>query len=67
MMPGRLGIGCAGWAIPKQHASSFPPSGSHLERYAQRFTAVEINSSFYRPHRRAAYERCRERSWRDAA
>lgn len=52
-----LFIGCAGWTIPQQHASSFPASGSHLERYAQRFTAVEINSSFYRPHRRTTYER----------
>ncbi len=52
-----LHIGCAGWPIPKQHAQLFPPSGSHLERYAQRFTAVEINSSFYRSHRRATYER----------
>src|SRR5262245_58239190 len=50
-------IGCAGWTIPKQHASFFPSSGSHLERYAQCFAAVEINSSFYRPHRRATYER----------
>lgn len=45
------------WTVPTRHASSFPPSGSHLERYAQRITAVEINSSFYRPHRRATYER----------
>jgi uncharacterized protein YecE (DUF72 family) len=50
-------IGCAGWTIPKRHASFFPSSGSQLERYAQCFTAVEINSSFYRPHRRATYER----------
>ena len=50
-------IGTAGWSIPKQHAAAFPVSGSHLERYAQRFNAVEINSSFYRPHRRATYER----------
>jgi len=57
MMPGPLFIGCAGWKIPKQHASSFPSSGSQLERYAKCFTAVEINSSFYRPHRRATYER----------
>lgn len=49
-------IGCAGWAIHKQHAALFPSSGSHLERYAQRFGAVEVNSSFYRPHRRATYE-----------
>jgi uncharacterized protein YecE (DUF72 family) len=50
-------IGCAGWAIPKAHAASFPGSGSHLERYAQVFNALEINSSFHRPHRRATYER----------
>jgi uncharacterized protein YecE (DUF72 family) len=50
-------IGTAGWSIPRQHAAAFPASGSHLERYAQRFNAVEINSSFYRPHRRATYER----------
>lgn len=50
-------VGTAGWAIPKQHAAAFPASGSHLERYAQRFNAVEINSSFYRPHRRATHER----------
>jgi uncharacterized protein YecE (DUF72 family) len=56
-MSGQLRIGCAGWVIPKQHAASFPPAGSHLDRYARRFTAVEINSSFHRPHRRATYER----------
>jgi uncharacterized protein YecE (DUF72 family) len=50
-------VGTAGWSIPKQHAAAFPVSGSHLERYAQRFNAVEINSSFYRPHRRTTYER----------
>jgi uncharacterized protein YecE (DUF72 family) len=50
-------IGCAAWAIPKQHRNSFALEGSHLARYAQRFNAVEINSSFYRPHRRATYER----------
>jgi uncharacterized protein YecE (DUF72 family) len=50
-------IGTAGWSIPKQHAAAFPAASSHLERYAQRFNAVEINSSFYRPHRRATFER----------
>ncbi len=50
-------IGTAGWSIPRPHAAAFPASGSHLERYAQRFNAVEINSSFYRPHRRSTYER----------
>ena len=28
-----------------------------IERYAARFDAVEINSSFHRPHRRSTYER----------
>ena len=50
-------VGCAGWAIPKSHASEFPHEGSHLERYAARFPAVEINSSFYRPHQPATYAR----------
>src|SRR5918995_5885915 len=31
--------------------------GSHLERYAAVFNAVEINTSFYRPHRTATYQR----------
>lgn len=50
-------IGTAGWAIPRQYAGAFPSSGSVLGRYARRFNAVEINSSFHRPHRRATYER----------
>ena len=50
-------VGTAAWSIPKQHAAAFPPTGSHLERYAQRLNAVEINTSFYRPHRRATYAR----------
>jgi uncharacterized protein YecE (DUF72 family) len=57
MTGGPIRIGCAGWTIPKQHKASFPSCGSHLERYAQCLTAVEINSSFYRPHRRLTYER----------
>ena len=35
----------------------FPPEGSYLERYAARFRGVEINSSFYRQHKRAVYAR----------
>ncbi len=50
-------IGTAAWAIPKRAADRFPAPGSHLERYATRFDAVEINSTFYRPHRRSTYER----------
>ncbi len=53
-------VGCAGWAIPKAHKSEFPADGSHLQRYAARFPAVEVNSSFYRPHRPATWSRWAE-------
>src|SRR5215211_129094 len=52
-----LYVGTAGWSIPKLHADAFPAEGSHLARYAARLPAVEINSSFYRPHRPATYAR----------
>ncbi|EPX63758.1 hypothetical protein D187_006167 [Cystobacter fuscus DSM 2262] len=54
-------IGCAGWSLASAVAGFFPAGGSHLERYAQVLPAVEINSSFYRPHRPATYAR-----WRDS-
>ncbi len=50
-------IGCAGWSLPRALWPRFPAEGSHLERYAARFDAVEIDSSFYRPHRRDTYAR----------
>lgn len=53
----RLRIGCAGWSIASAHRPLFEDGASGLERYATRFDAVEINSSFYRPHRRETYER----------
>jgi len=53
-------VGCAGWAIPKAHKSEFPADGSHLQRYAARFPAVEVNSSFYQPHRPATWSRWAE-------
>ena len=50
-------VGCAGWSLPRSAWPCFPDTGTHLERYAGVFNAVEINSSFYRPHQRATYER----------
>jgi uncharacterized protein YecE (DUF72 family) len=50
-------IGTAGWSLPAAFAADFPGQGPHLERYAARFSAVEINSSFHRPHRPATYAR----------
>ena len=50
-------IGTAGWSVPKAVADRFAAEGTHLQRYGSRLNAVEINSSFYRHHRRATYER----------
>ena len=54
-------IGTAGWSLPRAEQHHFPGLGSHLERYASRFAAVEINSSFHRSHKPAIWAR-----WRDA-
>ncbi|OYU73674.1 MAG: hypothetical protein CFE45_36685, partial [Burkholderiales bacterium PBB5] len=50
-------IGCAGWTLPASLQEAFGGDGSHLQRYAQRLNATEINSSFYRVHRPATYAR----------
>ena len=50
-------IGCAGWRLGRDYWPEFPAEGTHLQRYAARFDCVEINSSFYRPHRRQTYAR----------
>jgi len=52
-----LRIGTAGWTIRRQYAAVFAGPGPHLTRYAGRLNAVEINSSFYRPHKSATYAR----------
>ena len=57
---GTLRVGIAGWAVRKEHDELFPSTGTHLQRYSQQFNAVEINSSFYRPHWPATYERWAE-------
>ncbi len=60
-LPPAVRIGCAGWALRKEQQPLFPGGGTHLERYARVFPTVEINSSFYRPHRPDTYRR-----WADA-
>ncbi len=52
-----LFIGTAGWSIPARYADRFAPASSHLARYGARLKAVEINSSFYRPHQKKTYAR----------
>lgn len=54
-------IGTAGWSIPTTTAHAFPDDGTSLERYAARFDAVEINSSFHRSHRASTWAR-----WHDS-
>lgn len=55
-----LRIGCAGWSISREHSGYFGDGDSALARYATRFNAVEINSSFYRPHQQKTYARWAE-------
>ena len=50
-------VGIAGWSIRKEHVDLFAKDGTHLQRYASRFDAVEINSSFYQSHQRDTYEK----------
>lgn len=50
-------IGCAGWSFASAQGRHFGAGDSQLARYATRFDVVEINSSFYRPHKRTTYAR----------
>ena len=54
-------IGTAGWNVPRDSVTDFGNDGSHLVRYSRVFHCVEINSSFYRPHKISTWER-----WRDS-
>ena len=53
-------IGTAGWNIASRYREGFSAGGSHLERYARRLNAVEINSSFYKPHQLKTWQRWAE-------
>jgi uncharacterized protein YecE (DUF72 family) len=55
-------VGTAGWSIPRACTAAFPPDGTHLARYAKLLHCVEINSSFYRPHRREIYRKWAEQT-----
>ena len=50
-------VGTAGWSLPRTVQAHFAGDGSHLERYARVFHAVEINSTFHRPHRASTFAR----------
>jgi uncharacterized protein YecE (DUF72 family) len=55
----RIHVGTAAWVNPPRERLRRGPA-SHLVHYSKTFNAVEINSSFYRSHRRVTYERWRE-------
>jgi uncharacterized protein YecE (DUF72 family) len=57
-----LRVGTAGWANPPNERARRPEAVTHLAHYATAFNFVEINSSFYRSHQRATYERWREQT-----
>ena len=56
-MPARIYVGTAGWSIPRAEDVRFPAGDVQLARYAQVLPAVEINSTFHRPHRASTFER----------
>lgn len=53
-------VGTAGWSLSTRFAGEFSGEGTHLERYGRVFEAVEINTTFYRPHRPATFARWAE-------
>jgi len=54
-------VGTSGWSLSHHVAPGSRPGLTGLERYAEYFNAVEINSTFYRLPQRSTIER-----WRDA-
>ena len=50
-------IGTAGWSVRKDAPEEFAGEGSHLTRYSRGLNCVEVNSTFYRPHRAATWAR----------
>jgi uncharacterized protein YecE (DUF72 family) len=55
-MPGAIRVGIAGWSVPATYRA-VEAAGSHLQQYARYFDCVEINSSFYKPHRLSSFTR----------
>jgi uncharacterized protein YecE (DUF72 family) len=55
-----LRVGMAGWDIPQASSDLFPGGGRDLERYAARFSVVEVNSTFYRRPHHKTLDRWRE-------
>jgi uncharacterized protein YecE (DUF72 family) len=56
----QIQIGLAGWSNPPDKRDVRMHLQTHLSYYAQHFSCVEINSSFYRPHQERTYSKWRE-------
>ena len=50
-------VATAGWSIPRACAKRLDGEGTHLQRYSRQLRGVEINTSFYRRHALATYQR----------
>jgi uncharacterized protein YecE (DUF72 family) len=64
-MAGDVRIGCSGWSYPHWRKRFYPeklPAREHFAFYAQHFTTVELNNSFYRQPPRERFEAWREQA-----
>ncbi|MET0792174.1 MAG: DUF72 domain-containing protein [Polyangiaceae bacterium] len=52
-----IAVATAGWSVPHAVRDLCCPHGSGLQKYASVLNAVEINSTFYRRHQPATFER----------
>jgi uncharacterized protein YecE (DUF72 family) len=58
-------VGTSGWQYRDWRGAVYPPAVPQrrwLERYAESFSVVEVNNSFYRLPERATFERWRDRT-----
>lgn len=64
MAKGQLYIGTSGWSYPAWKESFYQgtPQKRWLEFYAQRFSSVEVNATFYRMQSRKTFANWRERT-----
>ena len=62
---GRIRVGIGGWNYAPWRDTFYPPKWPHereLEYAAGRLTAIEINSTFYRPQKAAVYAKWRKQT-----
>ena len=65
---GRIRVGCSGWNYDSWRGGIYPEGLAQrrwLERYAELFDTVEVNSTFYRLASRSGVERWVEQTPED--